>query len=169
MLLKFGKRKYLALYYLSDHSNTGWCHTICQWQIHSGHVHFRSQTEEYQQDPAEAPAGRLQSTTVAFTFLSNKPCHLAALTTAALGIAMVKPDFSSFQPDRRKSIQNRIFPHTKLFLPPYGRSKLVKLMLEGIAKWFWLVISVSVFWLLQISFTLYLHRNIKKFIIELSY
>jgi len=43
--------------------------------------------------------------------------------------------FLEFSNPRGISYQNRIFPHTNLFLPPYG-SRLAKWMLEGVKRWF---------------------------------
>ena len=43
--------------------------------------------------------------------------------------------FLEFSNNRGVTYQNTIFPHTNLFLPPYG-SKLAKWLLEGVVKWF---------------------------------
>ena len=44
--------------------------------------------------------------------------------------------FLDFSNQRGITYQNRVFPHTNLFLPPYGKSSLVKWMLEAVVKWF---------------------------------
>lgn len=55
---------------------------------------------------------------------------------SGIGSCHGETGFLEFSNHRGVTYQNRIFPHTNLFLPPYGKSQLVKWMLEGVAKWF---------------------------------
>ena len=83
----------------------------------------------------EAPAGGVAINDCGIHFYqTNLP--FGGINNSGIGNCHGKAGFLEFSNQVGVTIQNRIFPHTRLFLPPYGRSKLVKLMLEGIAKWF---------------------------------
>lgn len=47
-----------------------------------------------------------------------------------------KAGFLDFSNQRGITYQNSIFAHTTLFLPPYGKSRLVQWLLECVVKWF---------------------------------
>jgi aldehyde dehydrogenase (NAD+) len=47
-----------------------------------------------------------------------------------------KAGFLDFSNQRGITYQNRIFPTTNMFLPPYGKSRAVKWLLECVVKWF---------------------------------
>lgn len=44
--------------------------------------------------------------------------------------------FLEFSNQRAVVYQNRIYPHTTLFLPPYKKNKLANWILEGVIRWF---------------------------------
>lgn len=58
------------------------------------------------------------------------------VNNSGLGQCHGEAGFLDFSNSCGMTTQNRIFPHTNLFLPPYGKSRLVKWMLEGVVRWF---------------------------------
>lgn len=58
------------------------------------------------------------------------------INNSGLGHCHGEAGFLDFSNSCGITTQNRIFPHTNLFLPPYGKSRLVKWMLEGVVRWF---------------------------------
>jgi aldehyde dehydrogenase (NAD+) len=58
------------------------------------------------------------------------------VNNSGMGSCHGEAGFLDFSNQRGITYQNRVFPHTNLFLPPYGKSLLVKWMLEAVVKWF---------------------------------
>ena len=58
------------------------------------------------------------------------------VNNSGIGQCHGEAGFLEFSNQSGITYQNQIFPHTNLFLPPYGKSRLVKWMLEAVVKWF---------------------------------
>lgn len=58
------------------------------------------------------------------------------VNNSGIGSCHGEAGFLEFSNQCGVSYQNKIFPHTNMFLPPYGRKRLVKWLLEGVVRWF---------------------------------
>lgn len=67
-------------------------------------------------------------------YQTNLP--FGGINNSGMGHCHGEAGFLEFSNHRGVTYQNRIFPHTNLFLPPYGRSKLADVLKEGVIKWF---------------------------------
>jgi aldehyde dehydrogenase (NAD+) len=54
---------------------------------------------------------------------------------SGIGSCHGEAGFLEFSNHRGVTYQNRIFPHTNLFLPPYRKNPLANWLLEGVVKW----------------------------------
>jgi aldehyde dehydrogenase (NAD+) len=67
-------------------------------------------------------------------YQSNMP--FGGFNNSGIGGCHGEAGFLAFSHQRGITHQNRIFPHTNLFLPPYGTSRLVNWLLEGVVRLF---------------------------------
>jgi aldehyde dehydrogenase (NAD+) len=58
------------------------------------------------------------------------------VNNSGIGNCHGEAGFLEFSNQHGVTYQNRIYPHTNMFVPPYGRSRLVNWLLEGVARWF---------------------------------
>lgn len=65
----------------------------------------------------------------------NSDLPFGGVNNSGIGKCHGEAGFLEFSNQRGVTYQNRIFPHTNIFLPPY-KSKLADLMLVGVKRWF---------------------------------
>lgn len=58
------------------------------------------------------------------------------VNNSGLGNCHGEAGFMEFSNQRGVTYQNRIYPHTNMFLPPYRVNRLANWLLEGVVKWF---------------------------------
>ncbi len=58
------------------------------------------------------------------------------VNNSGIGNCHGETGFLEFSNQRGVTYQNRIYPHTNMFLPPYGVKRLANWLLEGVVKWF---------------------------------
>jgi aldehyde dehydrogenase (NAD+) len=84
-------------------------------------------------DETRAGGGTINDCGIHF-YQTNLP--FGGVNNSGIGSCHGEAGFLAFSNQRGITYQNRIFPHTNLFLPPYGTKRLVKWMLEGVVRWF---------------------------------
>ncbi len=82
----------------------------------------------------EAPAGGVSVNDTGIHFY-NPSLPFGGINNSGTGQSHGKFGFLEFSNQCGVTYQNTIFPHTRLFLPPY-RSRLANWMLKGVMKWF---------------------------------
>lgn len=65
----------------------------------------------------------------------NSELPFGGVNNSGIGKCHGEFGFLEFSNQRGVTYQNRIFPHTNLFLPPY-KSRIADLMLKGVMRWF---------------------------------
>ncbi len=58
------------------------------------------------------------------------------VNNSGIGNSHGEAGFLEFSNLHGVTYQNRIYPHTNMFLPPYRRNRLANWLLEGVARWF---------------------------------